>query len=123
MSKPSVLIIDDDPWVAEQHARVLQKAGYKTAISPHALVAIDTIDEIHPDVIILDVLLTGSTAFTLLHELQSYGDTGAIPIVLCTNVAADIAIDDVRPYGVRRILDKTTMQPDDMVAAMRSILA
>ena len=118
----SILIVEDDVWLAQQQARVLDKAGYKTTISPHAIAAIHAVDDVHPDAIILDMLLTGSTAFALMHELQSYGDTGAIPIILCTNLAADIELDDVKPYGVKRILDKTTMEPDDIVAAVRSVL-
>ncbi len=122
MSKKTVLIVDDDAWLAELYARVLQKAGYTTHVSPHAIDAMSAIDDVHPDVIILDVLLTGNTAFTLLHELQSYGDTGAIPVILCTNLAADISLDDVKPYGVKRILDKSVMVPEDTVAAVRSVL-
>lgn len=118
----TILIVDDDVWLAEQHARSLEKAGYKTAISPHAIAAIQVIDDVHPDAIILDVLLTGSTAFALLHELQSYSDTGTIPIILCTNVAADTTLENMRPYGVKRILDKTTMEPSDIVAAVRNVL-
>jgi len=118
----SVLIVEDDEWLAEQQSRVLTKAGYITTISPHAMAAIDAVDDVQPDVIVLDMLLTGSTAFGLMHELQSYGDTGSIPIVLCTNLAADISMDDVRPYGVMRILDKTTMVPGDVVTAVRSVL-
>ncbi|CAN5397680.1 response regulator [soil metagenome] len=110
-------------WLAEQQARTLQKAGYDTVISPHARHAIDAVDDDKPDAIVLDMLLSGSTAFALMHELQSYGDTGMLPIVLCTNLAADIELDDVKPYGVRRILDKTTMQPGDVVTAVRSVLA
>ncbi|MDB5167469.1 MAG: response regulator BaeR [Candidatus Saccharibacteria bacterium] len=122
MSKQTVLIVEDDPWLAEQHARVLTKAGYKTSISPHAEAAIDAVDDVHPDVIVLDMLLTGSTAFALMHELQSYGDTSVIPIILCTNLAADMNLDDVKPYGVQRMLDKTSMLPDDVVTAVRSVL-
>ncbi len=122
MKKPLILIVEDDAWLAEQQARVLRQAGYETSFAPHAIAAIEAVDDVHPDVIMLDVLLTGSTAFALLNELQSYGDTGVIPIVLCTNLAADIKLDDVRPYGVKRILDKATMAPDDVVAAVRSVL-
>ncbi len=123
MKKRSLLIVEDDEWLAEQQARVLTKAGYKVARSPHAMAAIDAVDDEQPDAIILDMLLTGSTAFALMHELQSYGDTSGIPIVLCTNLAGDIALEDVAPYGVRRILDKTTMAPDDVVTAVRSVLS
>lgn len=118
----TILIVEDDIWLAEQQARVLEKAGYKTATSLHAQAAIDAIDDVHPDAIILDMLLPGSTALTLLHELQSYGDTGIIPVILCTNLASDIKFEDVQPYGIKRILDKTIMEPSDVVAAVRSVL-
>jgi DNA-binding response OmpR family regulator len=118
----TVLIVEDDTWLAEQHVRILKKAGYNAVSSPHAIAAIEAVDDIHPDVILLDVLLTGSTGFTLLHELQSYTDTAQIPIVLCTNMASDIKLVDVAPYGVRRILDKMTMHPNDVVASVRSVL-
>jgi len=122
MNAPSILIVEDDEWLAEQHSRVLTKVGYKATIVPHALAAIQAIDIVHPDAIILDVLLTGSTAFALLHELQSYGDTGDIPIILCTNLASELSIDDLKLYGVRQILDKTTMTPSDLILALKSVL-
>lgn len=123
MKKQSVLIVEDDSWLAEQLSRVLNRAGFKTTVSAHALAAITAIDEIHPDVIVLDILLTGSTAFALLHELQSYGDTGSIPVVICTNLASELSLDNLRPYGVRSILDKTTMLPEDVGLAVRSVLS
>lgn len=118
----SVLIIEDDEWLAEQFCRVLSKSGYDVKISLNAIVAIQEIDRSCPDAIILDVLLTGTTAFALLHELQSYADTGSIPVILCTNLAADLKLKDLKPYGVKRIIDKTKMLPDDLIAAVRSVL-
>lgn len=117
----SVLIVEDDQWLAEQFARVIRKAGYETTVSLHALAAIKAVDDVDPCVIILDVLLTGSTAFALLHELQSYTDTGKIPIILCTNLANELKFEDLEVYGVKRILDKTTMVPDDLVTAIKSV--
>jgi CheY-like chemotaxis protein len=122
MSNQSVLIVEDDKWLAEQYERVLRKEGYKVTISLHAQAAIEAIDKILPDAIIMDVLLTGSTAFTLLHELQSYSDTGEIPVILCTNLATELSLDDVKPYGVRQLLDKTTMLPDDLITTLKSVL-
>jgi CheY-like chemotaxis protein len=118
----SILVVEDDHWLSEQYARVLLGAGYGVTCVSNALSAIEKIDDINPDVIILDILLTGSTAFALLHELQSYSDTGSIPIVLCTNLASELQLEDLRPYGVKRILDKTKMLPDDLVIAIRSVL-
>jgi CheY-like chemotaxis protein len=122
MKNASILVVEDDNWLAEQYARVLDSAGYGVTTVSNALSAIEKIDDIRPDVVILDVLLTGSTAFTLLHELQSYEDTGAIPIILCTNLAGELKLDDLKPYGIKRILDKTTMIPNDLVVSVRSVL-
>jgi DNA-binding response OmpR family regulator len=121
MNTKKILIVEDDKWLAEQHARVLKKAGLQPIVTLHAVAAIKAVDDDHPDAIVLDVLLTGSTAFAFMHELQSYSDTGKIPIILCTNLAGDLLLDDVAPYGVRKILDKTTMAPDDLAAAVRSL--
>lgn len=123
MSDLSVLIVEDDEWLAEQHARVVIRAGYRPSIALHAISAMQLIDDIHPDAIILDVLLTGNTAFALLHELQSYSDTGNIPVILCTNLASELFVDDLEPYGVKQIIDKTTMVPDDIISALQRILA
>jgi DNA-binding response OmpR family regulator len=122
MKPPAILVVEDDNWLSEQFSRVLSNAGYMVYRASNAISAIEEIDDINPDAIILDVLLTGSTAFALLHELQSYGDTGNIPIIMCTNLANELKLDDLKPYGVKRILDKTTMIPNDLAVSVRSVL-
>jgi two-component system alkaline phosphatase synthesis response regulator PhoP len=122
MKNTTILVVEDDSWLSEQFSRVLKSEGYNAIVVSNALAAIEKIDDINLDAIILDVLLTGSTAFALLHELQSYGDTGSIPIILCTNLASELKLDDLKPYGVKKILDKTKMVPDDLVVATRSVL-
>lgn len=118
---PMVLVVEDDEWLAEQHVRTLTMAGYKADHVVHALAAIETIDTKRPDVMIIDVFLVGPNAFTLLHELQSHPDLANIPVILCTNTADDISEEDVAAYGVRAVLDKTTMRPSDLIAAVKRV--
>lgn len=119
---PAVLIVEDDDWLAEQHGRTLRGAGYAVDFAPHALAAMDAVDNKRPDVIVLDLLLAGPNAFTLLHELQSHSDLAGIPVILCTNSADQIASEDIEAYGVRDVLDKSTMHPDDVIAAVKKVL-
>jgi CheY-like chemotaxis protein len=119
---PYVLIVEDDQWLAEQHVRTLGLAGIRAEYVPHALAAIDSIDLHQPDALILDLLLAGPNAFTLLHELQSHADLATIPVILCTNSADQLAGEDVEAYGVSRVLDKATMVPGDLVAAIKKVL-
>lgn len=122
MNSERVVIVEDDVWLAEQYMRTLRRAGYEVYHAPHALVAIDVIDRVEPHAIVLDVLLTGTTALALLHELRSHSDLAEIPIVLATNLADQIAIDDVQSYGVKRILNKSSMHPDDIITAVRGVI-
>ena len=118
-----VVVVEDDAWLAEHYVRVLRRAGYETYHVAHALAAIDIIDDVRPHAILLDVLLTGTTALALLHELRSHADLADIPIVLATNLADQIDMQDVQGYGVKRMLDKSSMQPEDIAASIRAVLA
>jgi DNA-binding response OmpR family regulator len=122
MNKKKVLIVEDDTWLAQQYQRILTKAGFRVILTSGANEAIDVVDEIGADIIVLDILLTGSTAFALLHELQSYSDTCNIPVIICTSLADELFIEDLKPYGVDSILDKTEMQPNDLTFAIRGAL-
>lgn len=120
--RPVVLIVEDDTWFAEQQARVLEAAGFQVEHAPHALAAMDVLDVQRPDVMLCDVFLAGPNIFTLLHEIRSHADLAVIPIILCTNSADQLAAEDVAVYGVSDVLDKATMTPDDVVAAVKRVL-
>lgn len=119
---PTVLIVEDDRWQAEQHKRVIEKHDIKTVVAFNCLEAVQLVDEVKPDVLLLDVLMTGNTAFALMHELQTYDDTSKIPVILCTNLAGDLDIKDLRPYGVKTIIDKSSMKQNDLVDAINGCL-
>ncbi len=117
-----ILLVEDDNWLADVQVRILEKEGFEVRRVAYATAAMTAIDEHIPDVLIVDMLLAGTTALALLHELQSHPDTATIPVVACTNLADVFDADRLAGYGVRRVVDKTTMQPSDLVAAVRSVL-
>lgn len=121
MKHCTVVIVEDDRWVAGQYRRVLARHGHDSYVAPHALAAIDMIDDVKPDAILLDMLLSGSTGLALLNELQSHADLAAIPVVVVTNTADQLRLGDLRHYGVRVLLDKATMHPEDIVAAVQKV--
>ena len=40
-------------------------------------------------------------------------------MVLCTNMAEQLSADKLVSYGVVRVVDKATMHPDDLIAAVK----
>lgn len=117
----NIVVVEDDVLLGHHFERLLAKAGYGVTLAPHALGAIQQIDDTKPAAIVLDMLLTGSTAMPLLHELQSHDDLAHIPVIMVTSLAGDLSLDVLKPYGVTHVLDKTTMHPDDLTTAIRSV--
>jgi len=117
----SILVIESEPWLAEHYQRTLERRGFAVKCASNAYSAIDSIDSDLPDAVVMNVDISGASSIALLHELQAYTDTGMLPVIVCGR-ASDVTLDELQPYGVKRLVDSTTMRPDDLVAAVRSVL-
>lgn len=119
MSK-SVLIVDDDKWLADTFALVLTKHNWKVTVCHDPHKAIDVIDETVPSVILLDFMLPYASGAALLHELQSYADTKEIPVIVCSSL--DLNSGVLSQYGVVDTLDKSTMTPEVLVDTLEGAI-
>lgn len=122
---PKIFIIEDDPLMAECIERAIRTlpGDFTIEIFSNAIAAMSTLSD-HPDalpdLIMLDVLLDGPDGFTLLHELSSYDDTAAIPVVLVTSLRFNLA--DLEVYNVKSILSKDQMTPLKIAEAVQNAL-
>ncbi len=123
MKKSKILIIDDDKWLAEEWGRRFKKDNFGVLYATNGLEAIDKVDKTSVDCIVLDMFLPGPNGLVFLHELKSYNDLAKIPVVMCTNAAHMISEDDLKSYGVYKLLDKSTMQPEDLLVAIKKVLS
>lgn len=101
-------LIERDPEGVETHPRV--------EIFYDAVSAMDGVNAEVPDAILLDVLLSGPNGFSFLDELASYHDTARIPVILISSL--DLSNRDLTHYGVVQVLNKATMTPEDIQAAL-----
>ena len=105
-----IYIIEDDPIFSKCLERYCRPK--KTKIFSNAIEAINSIDTNFPDLIFLDILLTGPDGFTFLNELASYSDTAKIPIVIVSSL--DLNNKDLSNYGVVGVLNKDTLIPKEV---------
>ncbi len=117
-----ILLVEDDQWLGEQFARVLEKAGFEAEHVTNGVAGMDAVDAQRPDAIILDIFMPGPDGLVFLHELQSHSDLSTIPVIICSNSSAELSPDTLKPYGVKVVLDKTLMEPADLVSAVRKVL-
>lgn len=79
-----MLVVDDEPAVANVLARVIAKDGYEVEVAEDGPRALVSIANRPPDVILLDLMLPGLTGFEICHRLKRELRTRLIPVVLIT---------------------------------------
>ena len=105
-----IFILEDDHMMAECIARSCGKVP--TKIFPDGIAAMNALNDEIPDLIFLDVLLSGPDGFTFLNELVSYSDTANIPVVIISSL--NLENKDLSDYGVVGILNKDKMLPQEI---------
>ncbi len=122
MTKNKVLIIEDNKWQAEHFKSQLDKSGFEAIIAGNAIEAIDKLEKFIPDVIVLDLLMPGTNGLAVIHEIKTYPDLKKIPIVVCSSIADRIKQGELKDYGVVSVIDKTTIQPNEIVFAVKEAI-
>ena len=115
-------VIEDDKLMADCIKDAILSAKPKAEIQhfDNVISAIQSLDEL-PEIIFLDILLTGPDGFTLLNEIASYPDTAKIPIVIISSL--NFAGQDLSAYNVVGILNKESMTPADIAEFVKGSYA
>lgn len=92
----SVLVVDDEPYLAELVATVLRHEGFDTAVAGSGPTAWQRIRAGRPDLMVLDVMLGEVSGFDLCRDLRSAGID--VPVIFLT--ARDAPGDRVTGFQV-----------------------
>jgi CheY-like chemotaxis protein len=79
-----VLVVDDNPGVRELVCMILEDAGLEIETASNGEEALDMAKRIHPDLVILDVMMPGMDGWETAAYLLDEPDTSDIPIIFLT---------------------------------------
>lgn len=82
--KGIVMIIDDTPDNLALLSDTLSEAGYRVLVATDGLSALEQINYLKPDIILLDVMMPGIDGFETCHRLKANPETSKIPILFMT---------------------------------------
>ena len=80
-----ILIVDDSPTERHVLHDVLGKAGYDVLASDSGEDAIAKARTLHPDLILMDVVMPGLNGFQATRAISRDASTRNIPIIICTS--------------------------------------
>ncbi|MDA0261285.1 MAG: phosphate regulon transcriptional regulator PhoB [Proteobacteria bacterium] len=118
---PVICIVEDEPAQAEMLTYNLEKEGFRVVVADNGERALEVVDEIEPDLIILDWMLPEISGIEICRRLRSKPKTKQIPIIMLTARGEeadrirglDTGADDyvVKPYS-----------PAEIAARVRTLL-
>lgn len=116
--KQKILIVEDEPRLAELHRDYLQQAGYATECLRDGMLAVPWVRENTPDLILLDLMLPNKDGLTVCKEIRAFSN---VPIIMVTARAEEID----RLLGLELGADDyicKPFSPREVVARVKAVL-
>ena len=79
-----ILVVDDEPDITALVAYHLAKAGHRVSTAANGPDALRAAREERPDLVILDVMLPGTSGYDVLAELRRRDETREVGVILLT---------------------------------------
>jgi len=113
-----VLAVDDDPYILDALVELLKYSGYDVNTTPKGDEVFKKIDEYSPDIILLDIMLSGLDGREICREIKANKKTSMIPVIMISatpnltqSVLESGANDFVaKPFDIFLLLDKIEQQ-------------
>ena len=119
-SRGSVLVVDDEPTIAEVVARYLERAGYRTRVAADGVAAIEAAARQRPDLVVLDLMLPRIDGLEVMRRLREQ-DRERIAVILLTAKSEEAD----RVIGLRLGADDYVVKPfspAELVARVDAVL-
>jgi CheY-like chemotaxis protein len=112
---PLILVVDDDPGILDALRVLFESEGYRVQTFEKGDYAESLRDDTHglPDLIVLDVLLSGKDGRAICRALKQHEATGHIPVVMISaHPGAEQSVKEVgadafvaKPFAIDDLLD------------------
>ena len=114
----TILVVDDDPAIAEMLTLVLQGEGFNTIVVGDGLDAVRKAREVHPDLILLDLMLPGMNGIDVCKVVR---EESTVPIVMLTARTDTVDVVLGLESGADDYIHKP-FKPKELVARVRARL-
>jgi DNA-binding response OmpR family regulator len=115
-----IMVVDDEPTIAEIVSRYLERAGYETRIAGDGHAALARASTWHPDLVVLDLMLPGLDGLEVMRLLRETGGPRVAIILLTAKGEESDRIDGLR-LGADDYVVKP-FSPAELVARVDAVL-
>src|SRR5437764_826554 len=120
MPKGRILIVDDEPVIAESLSEMLEGWGYETAVASDGLAGLAAVEEFRPSVVVSDVYMPNLDGFALLREVRELHPDTAV-ILLTGQGTVEMALRAIQEEGAFHYFEKPIDFPKLRLVVERAV--
>lgn len=102
----TVLIVDDDATIRVTFSELLSREGYRVVVAMSADEARAQLDHIRPDVILSDLVMTGTSGDEFFSWLKEHETWRFVPVIAITRVDHPAALEGMLDAGADVVVVK-----------------
>lgn len=118
-----ILIIEDDPIIAQIYRSRLEKEGYTVEACNDGQSGFYRVHEFHPDAILLDLMLPKINGVDILKKVRAQAQFSQIPIIVFTNAYVSNMIQEAVTAGATHVCNKATLTPRQILDLLHRFLS
>lgn len=122
-SKKSILLVEDDEFLAELYATKLKLEGYEISLASDGEKGLKMVKEKMPDLVLLDIILPKMDGFEILKAIKADKDLKNIPVILLTNLSQKDEVKKGLELGANDYLIKAHFMPSEVVRKIEQTLS
>ena len=116
-----IAIIEDDQAISQMYRIKFETDGFTVETAENGRVGLELIENMKPDIILLDLMMPEMGGDEMLAELRKQ-PWGNIPVIILTNMGEQEVPDSVREMGVKKFILKADMTPKQVVDLVKTQL-
>jgi len=121
-NEKKVLIIEDDPFIADVYVLKLESEGYDVETAEDGIIGLEKLKKNKYDIILLDILMPNLDGFKVLERIKMNPEVSKIPVVILTNLSQKKDIQKGLDLGATDYIIKTKFTPTEVVKTINKVL-
>ncbi|MDD5144679.1 MAG: response regulator [Candidatus Pacebacteria bacterium] len=120
--KKTILLVEDDPFLIDIYSTKFLESGFSVEIIKSGDLILPRLEEITPDLIVLDIVLPQMDGWEILRRIKSEKRFKDLKVIILSNLGQKEEVEKGMKLGATKYLIKAHFTPSQIAEEVKKIL-
>lgn len=117
-----ILLVEDDKFFQKFYAYKLKEQNFEIEMAGDGNEGLAKILEVHPDLVLLDLIMPNKDGFELLDEKSKNPAIANIPVIVFSTLGQEQDIERAKKLGAKEYVNKSFFDFDTLLAKINAVI-